>query len=149
MDGSTAAYKQVMTFQEHIDKQKQDIEDLLAILKNLEDMLGDLEGFQQLLAQWTSKTFPDSIPEKTLSHLMDEVNHELYFAVYSFINTGGHEQSKNALAGEIADVILLSLSLATLAKINIKEAVRYKYLRNLNRTWTYNPSKGYMEGSPE
>ncbi len=46
----------------------------------------------------------------------------------------------NTLAGELADVMLYLLQLASISKINLEEAVCNKLRINYDRTWDY-PSK--------
>lgn len=91
---------------------------------------------QTAIGSWARNTFPDNTAERIMAHLRTEVA-ELSEAV---VNPGATNRSVDE---ELADVAILLLSLAEYMGINLRDAIRRKHEKNLDRTFAYDESVGF------
>lgn len=102
------------------------------------------------MVRWQLDTFPDATTYSCYAHLCDEVleagDAE---AAFRFAEDADRDEARKDLAGELADVFLLTLAVATRAEISLEQAIAEKFEANLNRTFTYDPERGYAKGSDE
>lgn len=80
----------------------------------------DMHNLQTQVAEWQRKTFPNADAQSCAKHLLAEA-HEVLDAV-----NGG--ESTEAIAGELADVILLAVAVADRCGIALEHAVVWKFI---------------------
>lgn len=90
---------------------------------------------QRLVANWANATFPNRVPEASLSKLVLEEIPELLI----------HKREKGIenIQGELADCFILLMDLAEIWGVDIADAVRDKMLINAKREWTHDPNTGF------
>lgn len=76
----------------------------------------------------------DSLRPQTLRNLAISLNLEASEVLEHF-QWGEHLGDEDALAGELADVALYLLQIASLAKIDLENAIMDKLEKNYGRTW--------------
>lgn len=113
----------------------------------------DLNRLFADIARWQPQAFPDADMLSCLYHLVDEITevdtatHDLYVSLRRW-GAGDYlvEQNREALAGELADVLHLCIALAHLCDIHIPTALQKKFEKNQTRTFTYDAERGYAKG---
>jgi NTP pyrophosphatase (non-canonical NTP hydrolase) len=94
----------------------------------------DLWKWQKRIGYWCKQTFPDNTPQTIEAHFQEETQ-ELRRALFSC--------STEAVGEEIADCIILLLSLADELEINASEHVAKKFSEVVKQKWELDPEKGY------
>lgn len=103
------------------------------------------------IARWQRHAFPSATPVSCYRHLVDEVTEVGYeMAGFQIIpDEGVQRRIRGKVADELADVFFLTLALAHTAGIDLHAAIEEKFERNKQRTFVYDPVRGYAKGSPE
>ena len=94
----------------------------------------DLNILQVSIGQWAAATFPHHTADSIFAHLEEEVS-ELKDAL------GANDPDK--IGENVADVLILLVTLAEFLDIPSKDAVIAKMAINRKRTWDYDPTTGY------
>jgi NTP pyrophosphatase (non-canonical NTP hydrolase) len=95
---------------------------------------------QKSIGHWCRKKFPDQDEQMIMAH-MGEEQEELHDAVFAPFRP--QEQMQKEVGEEIADNIILLLTLAEHLGINAVGEVRQKQRKNLKAKWELSPEHGY------
>jgi hypothetical protein len=101
-----------------------------------------MTNLQSEIGRWADETFPDNTPERIAAHLRDEVTCDLNAAMYEYTH-GDRTAGLYAVRNEIADIMLLAMSLAHTLGFDVYEAAVVKHGVNRTREWAYDPEVGY------
>jgi len=109
-----------------------------------------LDGLQPQIAEWQRQTFPKADIVSVFHHLVKEVR-EVGVEANWFLHYSEKAdavrlfQARDELAEELADVVHLVFGMASLAGIDLAQAVAKKFEKNKNRKWKEPDANGIVE----
>ena len=99
-----------------------------------------LSDLEKGILQWQAETFPQSTPQGVMIHLQREFAElaEIYYL-------RGTDASVDKLMSELADIFILSVSLADHFERSLINAVIWKMKENKARKWAEPDEEGVIE----
>ena len=94
----------------------------------------DMNELQRTIGHWAAETFPHHTADSIFAHLQEEIG-ELEDAIDA--------DDRDQIGENIADVLILVLTLGDYLSIAAGDAVAAKHAINLKRTWDYDRATGY------
>jgi len=118
---------------------------VMARLKSL-----SLDGLQLEITEWQRQTFPKADVVSVSLHLVKEAREVEVEAAWFFhylekADAVRLDQTRDSLAEELADVVHLVFGVASLAGVDLAQAVAKKFEKNKNRKWKEPDANGIVE----